>query len=198
MLNVIYDKSIQKYGKHVSYGDKNTSGPFEFTKDYDSIKASMIADVVGGLMNPIRTLYHGQIEHISSIFVAQTKEKFGTIRVYVDLASNILVMQRWYNSYKMDTPSILDDKLYNTLIKDPIFENFARTCRYFDILKYRKAYLKAFALFPDYIDCMRNGADHPELLFLSKEEIKKGLPLFFDRQYKFMDTFPELYGEYYK
>lgn len=134
-----YVRNIKYDVEQISYsywGDPNAP------KDYFS-QVDRIAYVIGLMLSDM-----------STIWVSQTKEKFGQPRVYVDIAAYEKVHDKWKSLGNKGKP---DDE-------------FFQACRASDMKHYNYCYRVAYELFPQYRKIISEGADYTEWTFCSTYE----------------------------
>jgi len=160
-------------------------------------KISIIAEWIGYALEASISGYSPMWNHLATITVQQTKEKFGQARVYTNLATHEHVEQQWKEdltdakeknnryhrwvsgdldeeNHKEITPHILSSFKYNTYpLDEPTLEEHEQQCREYDSAHYRHVYQQAFTLWPEYEYAIWSGADHPNYLFNDIEELEE-------------------------
>src|SRR3990167_3150946 len=127
-------------------------------KDYfgiiDTIASWISNELEAFKMNVID--YDFKYHKFSTICVNQSKEKFGSVRIYITFADERQVKKK----FEEEKPNIT-------------FEEFSEQCFLKDCQHYRRTYLTAKKLWPQYWKAISSAADHSEFLFETKEEFDK-------------------------
>jgi hypothetical protein len=103
-----------------------------------------------------------QNTHDSTIEVFTSKEKFGEVRVYCQLAEDKKVLKKFIDKQKNDL-SVVD--MYDS--------QFSRSCIISDAVLYRETYRNLVALMPQYEKAIMQSADYRYLLLDSFEDFIK-------------------------
>ena len=155
---------------------------------------SIIAEWIGNSLEGCRRISGQKPSWNSTIGVAQTKEKFGEVRVYCYFAMESAVNKKYKKLKKIikkknaayykwtQTNNCLPwmKKEYESgkyPIAIPDLVEFTQECYFNDLKYYRQVYLEAFKLWPQYKKAIQNGADLREYLF----ETTKGLDEYYDK-----------------
>ncbi len=103
----------------------------------------------------------------STISVYQHKEKFGTVRVYCNLAESGKVKRAWERVLRQWRKKADGSPR-------PSREEFKRNCVLSDMRWYRTVYAKAIASWPHYEDAIKISADM-DILLMSEEDLDKAV-----------------------
>lgn len=144
-------KPTAKQVRFLDVGDKQA--PREYWTHIGDI-ADLIAHRLSGIDAPSHSHITGVV---TTIAVAQHKEKFGSVRVYCRLADPVRVAALWESQGNTGSPS----------------SEFIRARRLRDAKHYRETYRMIFGLCPQYYNAVRYGADYPALLCESREELEE-------------------------
>jgi hypothetical protein len=113
-----------------------------------------------------------QTAHDSTIEVSTSKEKFGEVRVYCQLAEDKKVFKKYTDRRKND---LLVADMYDSL--------FSRKCIISDAVLYRETYRNFVAIMPQYEKAITHSADYRYLLLDTFEDFSK----LFDDDQKFQE-----------
>jgi len=181
------------YGR---WGDELAPGHESYWEDI-----ATIADWIGYAL--VGTIHGWRVElrQWNTMHVTQTKEKFGTCRVYCHMASYEQVEEKYKEyclqidksneKYKKwisgdvaeDDPSYPAEwtlKLYKEEYpRTPLTaEQFTKKCAFEDAQHYRRVYNDAVRMWPQYRNVIVNAADYHELLYDTRDELDK----YFDKK----------------
>ena len=147
-----------------------------------------IAEWIGNALESSRRRSSVPTSWLSTIGVSQTKEKFGEVRVYCHLALPSAVEEKYnqevekikkqnieYHNWVVTKKCPLYmEKRYKTgpyPLKIPDLYEFTQECYLNDLKYYRRIYIDAFRLWPQYEAAIRGGADLMEYLFENEDEV---------------------------
>ena len=174
--------------RYTNWSDKLKPGHEDYWEKCDTI-ARWIGYALEGALT---TTSLGCIS--STIGIAETKEKYGSIRVYCYLATHHKVekiwktqlseirkqndmYEKWINgeldqdNHRDITPYMVGAKSKEFPLPEPDLDSLIEECIIEDTHCYRLVYMEAIKLFPEYEDAIRSGADHPEFLFEDVNEL---------------------------
>ena len=168
----------------------------------------LIAEWIGNSLEASRRLTNQETSWNSTIGVAQTKEKFGQVRVYCYFATPNAVKkeykrlkkrikkqnQAYYKWKNTGHCAPWKKKEYSSgkfPIKIPDLSEFTKECYFKDLKYYRKVYFDAFKLWPQYEKAIRNGADLSEYLFETQEELEQHYDNLIEKQLSWFKESPQ-------
>ena len=140
------------------WSDKLASGHESYWEDINDIATWMGYAMEG---------YHNG-HRVSTIRVMQTKEKFGEVRIYVALADEEFVKEK-YEKYSIKTT----------------LEEYAEKCYLTDCKHYRDVYMAAKRWWPQYWEAISSGADYSEFLCENPQELGELVGRCFSKDPKF-------------
>lgn len=167
------------------------------------------------LIRPIAAFIGARLQHpypevngqgnpwVSTIKVAQYKEKFYGVRIYCELADADLIKEYWAWLKKREVRKDAGEQIFSCLHRNVIDlvrnnaeppDDFVRRCMVHDSIHYRKCYREMVALQPHLDSKICSQADHVELLWPQHQEVCDYLDR---RQAKDPEHLTHLYSKYY-